>query len=39
VSATDVHFVGRVRGYGADGDIAEGAQEAANAIVYALAGK
>jgi hypothetical protein len=40
VSATDeVHFVGRVRGYGKDGDAAEGAQEAAKAVVYALAGR
>jgi hypothetical protein len=40
VSATDeVHFVGRVRGYGKNGDDAEGAREAARAVVYALAGR
>jgi hypothetical protein len=40
VSATDeVHFVGRVRGYGKDGDASKGAHEAAKAIVYALAGR
>lgn len=40
VSATDeVQFVGRVRGYGKDGDATEGAQEAAQAVVYALVGR
>lgn len=38
-AADDVHFVGRVRGYGEDGNAAEGAQAAATAIVYALAGR
>jgi hypothetical protein len=40
VSATDeVHFVGRVRGYGKDDDVAAGAKAAAEAVVYALAGR